>query len=80
MSDESRPEQLAQPTETPQEAQRNLPHFLSQVAEHAAFGAATWAGGYAAKTAKEKVFGGRGQDKDSGKPEPPSDPPAAETD
>lgn len=76
-SDDLRPEQAAQPAEAPQEIQRNLPHLLGELAQHAGDGAAAWAGGYAAKTVKEKVFGGRGQDKDGAKPDPPAEPPPA---
>jgi hypothetical protein len=74
-SDESGTEQ---PAESSQEAQRNLGHVLTELAQHAGDGAAAWVGGYAAKTVKEKVFGG--QDKGGAKPEPPNEqpPPQAE--
>ena len=80
-SDESGTEQAVQPAE-PQEVQRNLPQLLGQLAEKfgdgAAIGAGTYLGTQAAKTVKEKVFGG--QDKGGAKPEPPGEqpPPPAE--
>jgi hypothetical protein len=74
-SDESRTEQPAQPAEPPQEAQRNL-HLLSELAQKFDDGTALAAGGYVGKRIMETVFGG----KDSGKPEPPSDPPPSQAD
>jgi hypothetical protein len=77
-SDESRTEQPVQPADPAQEAQRNLPYLLTELADKFGDGAAIGAGTYLGKKAMEKVFGG--QDKGGAKPEPPSEqpPPPAE--
>jgi hypothetical protein len=77
-NDESRPEQPAQPAETPQEAQRHWPSIVTELAHKAADGTVTGAAAWTAKRVLDKKFGGRGQDKGGGKPEPPSDPPPSQ--
>jgi hypothetical protein len=68
-SDDPRPEQPAEP---PQEVQRNLPHVLGQLAQHAGDESVKVAAKYATVKALEKVFGGRDSDKGSGESGPPS--------
>ena len=78
MSDESRPEQAAQPAETPQEAQRNLPSIVVELAHKAADGTVTGAAAWTAKKVLDKTFGGRDSGNDGGESGPPRDQPPAQ--
>jgi hypothetical protein len=78
-SDESRPEQPAPPAEPTQEAQRHYASFALEMAHKAADGTMTGAAAWTAKKVLDKTFGGRGPDKDGGKPGPPGDQQPPET-
>jgi hypothetical protein len=71
--DESGTEQPIRFESSVEATHRNLGHVVFELAQHAGDGAAAYVGGYAAKTVKEKVFGGH--DKGGGKPAPPSEQP-----
>jgi hypothetical protein len=61
--------------EAPQEAQRNLPHLLTELTSKAMDGSVQAAAGYAVKKGLDKVFGDRDPKTEDRKPGTEADPP-----